>query len=105
MSRDFDDIYKKIDQSHKDFYKKESETSKALDNIDHNQNKLSKEIADIKKEIKNIAFKVDTMLDILNNFTIMLAEEEELGDDYEYDNDETWVPSDDESWEDDNEED
>ena len=30
MSRDFDDIYQKIDQSHKELCTKETETSKSL---------------------------------------------------------------------------
>ena len=34
------------------------------------------------------------MLEILNNFTIMLAEEEDLLEDYE-DTDETWLPKED----------
>lgn len=106
MSRDFDDIYKKIDQSSKELYKKESQTSKSLDNIDDNQNKMMKEIAEIKKEVKNIAFKVDTMLEILNNFTLLLVEDEEdLNENYEFDNDETWVPKEDEFWESDDDDD
>lgn len=62
---------------------------------------LKKEISEIKKEIKDIAFKVDTMLEILNNFTILLAEDDEdLEDNYEFDNDtdETWVPNEDDFW-------
>jgi hypothetical protein len=48
-----------------------------------------KDILEIKKQIKDISFKVDLMLEILNNFTIMLAEEE---DEDSYDSDQTWVP-------------
>lgn len=97
MSRDFDDIYKKIDQSHKDLHKKENEASKSLDSIENNQIKMMREISEIKKEITEMAVKVDAILEILNNFTIMLAEEEEC-DDEDYDSDETWVPKDDEFW-------
>lgn len=102
MSRDFDDIYKKIDQSHKELYKQDNMISKDLNNIDKNQEKILLEIKELKKEIKTIGFKVDMMLEILNNFTIMLAEEE--GDDdndiYEFDSGDTWVPSDSEDEED-----
>jgi len=93
MSRDFDDIYKKIDQSHKDLYKKDNEISK-------DQDKMMKDIVEIKKEVKDIAFKVDTMLEILNSFTIMLAEDDEdLEENYDIeDSDETWVPEDDDFW-------
>lgn len=88
MSKDINDIYKKIEQSNKD------------------QDKMIKDIIDIKKEIKDIAFKVDTMLEILNSFTIMLAEDDEdLEENYDIeDGDETWVPKDDDFWEDDNDE-
>ena len=93
MSRDFDDIYKKIDQSHKDLYSNDKEISK-------DQDKMRKDILEIKKEVKDIAFKVDTMLEILNSFTIMLAEDDEdLEENYDIDDtDETWVPDDDEFW-------
>jgi ethanolamine utilization cobalamin adenosyltransferase len=89
MPKDLDDIYKKIDQSQKETNKQNTELSK-------DQDKIIKDIVEIKKEVKNIAFKVDTMLEILNNFTIMLAEaeEEDLLEDYE-DTDETWVPKED----------
>jgi hypothetical protein len=47
------------------------------------------------------------MLEILNNFTIMLAEDDEdLEENYDFDNDsdESWVPKEDDFWEDDNDE-
>lgn len=105
MSRDFDDIYKKIDQYHKDFNKKETEASKNLDIIEKNQDKVIKDIHEIKKEVKDIAFKVDTMLEILNSFTIMLAEDDEdLEENYEIeDSDESWVPKDEDFWDTDEE--
>lgn len=97
MSRDFDDIYKKIDQSHKELYKQETDISKEVDVINKNQDKIIKDIIDIKKQIKDINYKVDLMLEILNNFTVMLTEEEEEDcEDYSspYDSDQTWVPED-----------
>ena len=63
------------------------------------QSDIVKEINDIKKEVKDISYKVDLMLEILNNFTIMLAEEEDNIEDY--DSDESWVPKEDDFWEDD----
>lgn len=106
MSREFDDIRKKIDQSNKELYKQDSEISKNLNEVSKNQNKMLKEIMDIKKEVKDIAFKVDTMLEILNNFSIMLVEDEEdLEDNYSYsdtnkDDEDTdeWIPEQKESW-------
>jgi len=89
MPKDLDDIYKKIEQSQKERNRYNTELSK-------DQDKMSRDIIEIKKEVRNIAFKVDTMLEILNNFTIMLAEaeEEDLLEDYE-DTDETWAPKED----------
>jgi seryl-tRNA synthetase len=106
MSRDFDDIYKKIDQSHKELYKKDSEALKDIEFLKKDQDKMIKDISDIKKQIKDISFKVDMVLEILNNFTIMLAEDEEdLEENYDFDNDtdETWVPKEENFWEDDDE--
>jgi len=94
MSKDLDDIYKKLDQNNKSDQKDSDEIIKTINIIEKNNDKILKEINEIKKEVKNIAFKVDTMLEILNNFTIMLAEEEDLLEDYD-DTDETWVPKED----------
>lgn len=92
MSRDFNDIYKKIDQSHKDLYKKDTENAKDIHDIKKDQDKLLREISDIKKEVKDIAFKIDVMLEILNSFTIMLEEEDgDLNDD----TDEHWLSAED----------
>jgi seryl-tRNA synthetase len=108
MPKDFDDLYKKLDQNHKSNQKDNDEIAKVVNSIDRDHNKLLKEVNDIKKEVKDIAFKVDTMLEILNSFTIMLAEEddESLEDNYslDHDTDETWVPKEDDFWEDDNDE-
>jgi uncharacterized Zn finger protein len=107
MSRDFDDICKKIDQSHKDLYKQDVEMVRDLKSIGKDNEKIVKELADVKKQVKDIGTKVDIMLEILNSFTIMLAEDDEdLEENYDFDNDndETWVPKEDDFWEDDNDE-
>ena len=96
MPKDLDDIYKKVDIS-----------AKELNSLGKDQDKIHKEILDIKKQIKDISFKVDAMLEILNNFTIMLAEDDEdLEENYDFDNDsdESWVPKEDDFWEDDTDE-
>lgn len=74
MSRDFDNIMKKITESNKD-----------IQDLDKDFNK---EISDIKKSIKNLTSKIDSIeskindiLAVLNTFTIMLAEEQEEKDD------------------------
>jgi seryl-tRNA synthetase len=106
MPKDFDDLYKKLDQNNKSNQKDSDDVIKAINVIGKDNDKIIKEINDIKREVKDIAFKVDTMLEILNSFTIMLAEDDEdLEENYEFDNDteETWVPKEDDFWEDDDE--
>lgn len=99
MSRDFDDIYKKIDQSHKELYKQENELSRDLDGVSKNQEKMLGEIKDIKKQVKSIEVKIDLILDILNNFTILLAEEGENAEDYANEEDaDSWMRDKEESW-------
>lgn len=73
--------------------------SKEFDDINKskNQDSMLKEINTIKKDIKDISFKVDMMLEILNNFTIMLTEEDEYSDD-EDEEDESWIPEQQEDW-------
>jgi SMC interacting uncharacterized protein involved in chromosome segregation len=105
MPKDLDDIYKKLDQNSKSYQKDNDQLTRAVNMIGKDNDKLAKEINDIKKEVKNIAFKVDTMLEILNTFSIMLAEDDEdLEENYDFeDTDETWVPKEDDFWENDDE--
>lgn len=91
MSRDFDDIIKHINSANKNLGQNDMDISKQIDALSKDNQDLIKDIKDIKKQIKDISFKVDTMLEILNNFTIMLAEDDEDIDSY---GDQTWVPED-----------
>jgi len=107
MPKDLDDVYKKLDQNSKSYQKDNDQLTRAVNMIGKDNDQIIKEIKDIKKQVKDIAFKVDTMLEILNNFTILLAEEddEDLEENYEFeDSDETWVPKEDDFWENDNDE-
>lgn len=106
MPKDLDQISKQIDKNNKDLLDDNKSISKDIDELTKSNSKLLKEISEIKKEVKNIAFKVDIMLEILNNFTIMLAEDDEdLDENYDIDDpDESWVPKEEEFWEDDNDE-
>jgi len=106
MPKDLDDVYKKLDQNSKSYQKDNDQLTRSINSIGKDNDQIIKEIKDIKKEVKDIAFKVDTMLEILNNFTILLAEEddEDLEENYEFeDSDETWVPKEDDFWENDDE--
>lgn len=97
MSRDFDDIYKKIDQSHKELYKQDNELIKDVLSVSKYQEKIFTEIKDLKKKIFSIEEKINSILDILNNFTILLAEEEE-SENYDTDSNESWIPDQEETW-------
>ena len=83
MPKDLDDVYKKLDQNNKSYQKDNDQLTRSLNSIGKDNDQIIKEIKDIKKEVKDIAFKVDTMLEILNSFTILLAEDDEdLEDNY-----------------------
>jgi len=100
MSKEFDDVIKKINQSDKLFFRD-------ITNLEKDHEKILKEINDIKKQVKDMSSKVDMMLEILNNFTIMLAEDDEdLEENYDFDNDsdESWASKEDDFWEDDTDE-
>ena len=103
MPKDLDQISKQIDKLNKEVCDNDKLISKEIIDLYRHNIKLSKEIADIKKEVLNMAFKIDSMLEILNNFTIMLAEDDEdLAENYDIDDpNESWVPKEEEFWEDD----
>jgi hypothetical protein len=68
----------------------------------NNFDELVSDIASIKKDIKDIAVKVDILLEIMDSFTAMLSESDDDDNETEdYDLDESWVPKEDEFWEDD----
>ena len=96
MSKEFDEIIKKINQSDKLFFRD-------ITNLEKDHEKIIKELAETKKQIKDISFKVDIILEILNNFSLMLSDDKENQQD-NYDIDESWVPKEEDFWEDDNDE-
>ncbi|NBQ16950.1 hypothetical protein EBU24_01395 [bacterium] len=92
MSKDIDNIIKNVISNNKEIH-----------NLD---NHISKDIGDLKKSIKNIHIqiseldeKINQILEIMNTFSIMLAEEEE-NDDYDTENHD-WTPYDDHNFEED----
>lgn len=92
MSRDFDNNMKKIIDTNKELHK---ESDKSL-----------KEMADIKRLIKTLESKlsgleekIDTIYEILNNFSVLMYEEEDLDDEEDFEN-KDWTPYDDENWDD-----
>lgn len=65
----------------------------------NNFDELVADIASIKQEVKDICYKVDLLLEIMNSFTVMLAESDEDEESEDYDSDQTWVPKEDDFWE------
>jgi 50S ribosomal subunit-associated GTPase HflX len=94
MSRDFDHIMKEIMSSNKELQNLDSNPFKDIaDNKKHIVTAINK-IDAIDKRIRLIEEKIDHMFEILNNFTIMLEEEEQELDEDLYGNKE-WNPYDD----------
>lgn len=86
MSKDFDDILKEINKSNKELHSIDN-------NISKDMNSIKNDIVILKKEVKSINNKIDLILEILNNLSIMVLEDEENDD--LYDSDQTWVPEED----------
>lgn len=66
-------------------------------------NEIKEEIHSLKEEITNISAKVDQILQMLSDFTIMLMEdpEEEEEEEEEYGYEDSWLPKEDDFWEND----
>jgi hypothetical protein len=65
------------------------------------ENELKVEIDEIKEEVRNISAKVDQVLQMLSDFTIMLLDDSEDDDEEneeEYGYEDSWVPDEDEFW-------
>jgi hypothetical protein len=93
MSRDFDQNMKKIIDSNKELNK--------------DNDKFQKELADIKKMVKgldtrliSLEDKIDQILDIMNTLTVMIYDQDDGADDDEIEN-EDWTPYDEHNWQND----
>ena len=67
---------------------------------------IKEEISVLKEEVANISAKVDQVLQMLSDFTIMLMEdpeEEEEEEEEEYGYEDSWLPKEDDFWENDEE--
>ena len=67
---------------------------------------IKKDISNLKEEVANISAKVDQVLQMLSDFTIMLMEDqedEEDNEDEEYGYEDSWLPKEDDFWENDEE--
>lgn len=102
MPKDLDYISKQIDKISKESTGNTKALTREIVELYKHNLKLSKEITGIKTTIKSIEQKIEAALDILNSFTIMLAEDDEdLEENYEFDSDQTWVPNEEDFWQND----
>jgi hypothetical protein len=65
---------------------------------------LYTELQEVKEEVNNISAKVDQILQMLSDFTIMLLDdsdedESELDSEEEYGYEDSWLPKEDDFWE------
>jgi hypothetical protein len=101
MSKEFNDIIREINKQNKELHSIDNSISK----------EVVKEIADLKKSVKNIENKIKSMddtliklFDILNTITVFIEDAESMNDS---DDEEDWTPYDERSfaYDDDEEED
>jgi hypothetical protein len=64
---------------------------------------IKEEIHNLKEEVTNISAKVDQVLQMLSDFTIMLMEDPEEEEEEEYGYEDSWLPKEDDFWENDEE--
>ena len=65
---------------------------------------IKEEISGLKEQVANISAKVDQVLQMLSDFTIMLMEDpEEEEEEEEYGYEDSWLPKEDDFWENDEE--
>ena len=88
MSRDIDRIITDVIKSQENLDQNDHKIFKDINNI-------SKDISQLKKELQGINNKIDLILEIMNNLTIMVLDEEEEEKE-NYDN--QWTPEQDEEW-------
>ncbi len=89
MSRDFDNIIKEVMKSNKDLNRIDDKFSKEISLLD-------KDIQNLRKEVKGLSSKLDEILEILNTLTIFIEDAESIVDDEDHDEDyqsnEGWLP-------------
>jgi hypothetical protein len=64
---------------------------------------IKEEIHNLREEVTNISAKVDQVLQMLSDFTIMLMEDPEKEEEEEYGYEDSWLPKEDDFWENDEE--
>lgn len=99
MSKDFDNIIREINKTNKELYEVDAQLKKDFRTIEKDVVSIKKDIASIKIQTQEISNKIDILLEIMQNLSIMVLDDEEDTDDYgDFDSDQTWVPDEDDDW-------
>jgi hypothetical protein len=99
MSKEFDRIIQEINKSNKDLYEADAKIKKELNSVEKDITGIKKDIGILRIQVQEISNKVDILLDIMQNLSIMVLEDEDqesFDNEYnDFDSDQTWVPEDD----------
>jgi len=100
MSKTIEDLIKDINKTLKELKSDEVDVFRQMFVLNKDALLIKKDTDIIKKDLKGLSNKVDLLLEILNNLTIMVLDEDEHDDEDEenygdiYDSDDSWVPED-----------
>lgn len=86
MSKNIDDVIKEVLKNNKEIHSMDTHISKDISD-------LKKGIKNIENKIKMIENKIDQTMDLLNTFTMLITEQDDIDIDDEEEN-EDWTPYD-----------
>jgi septal ring factor EnvC (AmiA/AmiB activator) len=86
MSKNIDDVIKEVLKNNKEIHSMDTHISKDI-------SELKKGIKNIENKIKMIENKIDQTMDLLNTFTMLITEQDDIDIDDEEEN-EDWTPYD-----------
>jgi hypothetical protein len=98
MSKDYNNIIKEVMKAHDNLSSNSNSNNNNDDRLIREYISIQKEFTAIKHDIHSINNKIDYLIEIMNNLTIMVLEDEDLDDEDDgenYDSDQTWVPEED----------
>ena len=100
MSKNIDDVIKEVMKSNKEIHSMDTHLSKDITEV-------KRSVKNIETKIKSLETKIDQAIDILNTFTILISDIDDMDIDEDEEENEDWTPYDQaEDYEsDDNEED
>ena len=107
MSKNIEDVIKDLTKIVKDMKNDDTDLFRQLFLVNKDLLLIKKDTDNLKRDMKSISNKIDLVLEILNSLTIMVLDEEDVDEDDEespygvYDSDDSWVPNEDQDYEDD----